>query len=358
MLRAGGLLLAVQLSACGDRSVRRPETAQQTEYLAHESLSFSVVPLKLTVFSDDPALGEPQNLLLSGRRLWIIDRAGEPFLHMLDTATGVVLRSMGRKGEGPGEMQDVITGAVADEDSSAVWLYDPRSILLTRFTEHSFSSSAHQDLTTLSLGDQLDNPAQWPYGFGAGRLLIKDNGVRSRFYVVDSKGQVQLEQRYEPPGPDSLPFALRKAVGGTGLCTRHDGSGFAAYYLYAGRIEYYDRNAQRQRTARVPFPSEEVFRPRSTDGELAHVRERYYYTDCAYGGDYLYALFSGKRRAPNEVSIESQFLHVFDRGGRLRQVLHLDQKVGRIAIDRAGSTLYAGSWSGAVVFRARLPRLR
>jgi hypothetical protein len=278
---------------------------------------------------------------------------------MIDTSSGVLVRSMGRKGEGPGELQAVVSGAVGDEDSSAVWLYDPRSIRLTRFTEFSFSSSAHQDLVTLSLGDQNSNPNQLPSGFGSGRLLISDFGTESsRFYLVDSKGNQIVERRYEPPGHDSVPFELRNAASQAALCTRHDGSGFARAYAYGGMIEYYDRNARAQTGARVPFPSELIFRPRATDGQLEHVRERHYYKGCAYGGEHLYAVFSGKRRVPNEVAIESQFLHVFDSSGKLRQVLHLDRKVGRIAINRAGTTLYAGSYRDALVYRASLPRVR
>jgi hypothetical protein len=253
-------------------------------------------------------------------------------------------------------MQDVVSAAAGDSDSAAVWVYDPRSILLTRFTEFSFSSPRFRDHRILPLGERGSNPALWPHWFGDHRLLLADWGDSLVFRVVDVSGHVLRERGVSPPGPDSLPVTVRRqAVSGSSLCVRADAAEFTMYFRYAGRLVQYDSALQRVREVSVPFPSSERFEVRKS-GDAALAKERFFYMGCSYGGQNVYALFSGKARRPTDRVIDSQAIHVFDAGGNLIRLIVLSIPVSAIAVDRNATTMFATSWNSALVYRMRLSR--
>jgi hypothetical protein len=77
----------------------QPIADSAVKILDHSGLP--VVRLQPDTLSAADALGQPSQLALIGGHLWVADRAEEPFLHLLDTATGQVVKSLGRLGEGP-----------------------------------------------------------------------------------------------------------------------------------------------------------------------------------------------------------------------------------------------------------------
>lgn len=348
------LTLSAHASACAD-SDSAPESAARTISADLGALGIPVDSVSLEVFSRDHAFGSPYIVVLSGEILWVADRAGDPFLHMLDTASGQVLRSVGRRGQGPGEFRDATSLLRADEDSSAVWLYDWRNLMLVRFTRFSYFSAAHRTLRTLSLGDSPLNIGLFPYSFGRDRILIFERDDTPRIYTIDLEGRLLTQQDISPPGVDSISIRQRRrAFNSAGICTRKDGSGFALKYNNAARITLFDARAARLFDFDVPFPSTERFERTQANGELMFVHERDNYRGCAFSGDTLFALYSGAPPVVNGDAEESRQIHVFDGNGRLKRVLVLSTPVAAIELSAATNTLFAVSWSNATVYRARL----
>jgi hypothetical protein len=152
--------------------------------------------------------------------------------------------------------------------------------------------------------------------------------------------------------------ARASATNGSGSCTRPDGRGFAVHYTGAGRIQLYDGDGRLVGLAKVPYPSEEIFKPDPRTRAIVHAPDREYYKDCKYSNRYLFALFKGRRIAdnvPKSPASGSRFVHVFDLDGRLLRVLQLDRPVTKIGINDSGTTLYGASLDEAAVYRFRLP---
>jgi hypothetical protein len=152
------------------------------------------------------------------------------------------------------------------------------------------------------------------------------------------------------------------AVNAAPFCPRRDGSGFAVAYHGFGRVDFYDSTAAKTFSARVPYPSQAQFRMDSVSKRIRFRKPRNHYMGaCEFSGHHLFALYSGRRASAYEnegyAMVEANFVHVFDLNGNLVKVLDLGVGVVSITLDRPGRTLYAASWSDAVVYRFAVPPL-
>jgi hypothetical protein len=152
------------------------------------------------------------------------------------------------------------------------------------------------------------------------------------------------------------------SVSGNALCSRPDASGFAVTYSNFGRLELRDSTGVLGMRVQTPFASEPEFTRSPTTGRLQFRQERDYYRGCAFSGNHLFALFSGRReadfRAGQYEYAEASFVHVFDMRGRLVRVLDLGVGVLMFALDGTGRTMYGTSWSTGQVYRFALPAIQ
>ena len=135
------------------------------------------------------------------------------------------------------------------------------------------------------------------------------------------------------------------------------GRGFAIAYWEAGRVDIYDRTADRLVVAEVPHPAEPQFV--QVGREIRFKPGRHNYSACWTSADHVFALYSGQAVVTSE-SLEDishgQVVHVFDWGsGRMSWALHLDTPVIGISVDQDAGWLYAVSTLDAGVYRFRLP---
>ena len=325
--------------------------------LAHENLAVDVTPLTGSVFSASTRFARLSEIVVAGERLWVADRQGSPFFHVLDTASGMVIRSLGRKGEGPGEFIDVVAMSVADHATSSILAYDWRELRLTVLDPTTLSSPEAEAIRII----QLNLPpmqAIWYYAFGHGRILAFSREPTTGLGILDAEGRPVGKQPYRYPGDSTIPArAWDEAVNGAGVCIRPDGEGFAVPYPSAGRISLYDRDARLVGNVRAPYPTEERFAHDPARGGIAHLPHRVYYGDCTFSDRELFALFNGhlRSRTHGHAAPGSRFVHVFDLEGNLRRVFELDRPPSSIAVNRTGTTLFTGSFEDAMVYRYRIP---
>lgn len=78
--------------------------------------SRDAVVARLVPFAEHALIGEPDDLLARDTLLWVSDRQGEPFLHLLHAQTGVLLRALGRRGAGPGDFAWPVSLVGASQD--------------------------------------------------------------------------------------------------------------------------------------------------------------------------------------------------------------------------------------------------
>ncbi len=101
------LALVVVLAACGSGDHPPPLTQlpDGTPAFSHAGLVTDSLTGHLIVATS--VIGEPRYMAVSGSELWIADRSGDPYLHVVDLIRDSLVLSRGQDGEGPGDFAEV-----------------------------------------------------------------------------------------------------------------------------------------------------------------------------------------------------------------------------------------------------------
>lgn len=305
---------------------------------------------------DDPIVGLPKNLRVSGSRLWMVDAVRDPSLHVFDLSEGVLLSSFGRSGEAPGEFQSTPQiHTIPGDSSGAVWAWDYGLSRLTRLAP----DGPDTDPQTVRVESPAGTDRAWRMIWIADDRVIGIHPSRAhRFSVVHPEtGEVRSSTPGSFLGSDEVPEDLRRqaTMTGFGACG-WPGRGFTMIYFWTGRIELYDLDGRFIRLAEVPTETDAF--ERTEDGDFIHHMERVHYQSCEVYEDRLYALYSGRLYAAfegDEADL-SEYVHVFDWSGSHEDVLRLEPAVSAIAIDPDGR-MFGGSWGDARVYRFDLSEI-
>ena len=356
--RFGGLLflaaLICMVVACdGAPSGNSPYDIDSTRsLLSHQA--FHPVPLAGRRVNSSLILGQPGGLARTGKFLWILDYAQDPFLHVVDLESGDIVRSFGRRGEGPGEFGTMTSINAPDPNGQIVWAFDGR---LQRFTRLSLDAN----LETQPFQAAVQRPAPLlvrALFIQGGRVVGLSSTDSSRFLILDTAGNLLARHKGPLLGPDSIRTEERLRLShGVSLCEMGVDHGFAVAYFAAGRIERHDAGADLVNLFSVPFSSNGLFIRDKVTSALTASRGRYYYRDCKSTRRFVFALFSGRweQAFPPNTSQWSNFVHVFDQSGNLKVVLQLDHTAFGIAVGEGDSTLYTASIEDAAIYQYHLP---
>jgi hypothetical protein len=312
----------------------------------------ALAPVLLTgaVIAGSPAFGMPGMLEIADSILWVLDLSGDPAVHAINLPTAAVLRSEGRRGEGPGEFSSAITVSVQSPDSSAAWVFDVTLQRMTRVVAVA-EQVAYPPTITLD-GHPRVLRAIW---MGASKVVGLTNSDTARVAIFDQTGH-RIVSRGAPllgDAGDPLEARLSASTGFT-LCSRPDGSGFVVVYFGAGRVDFFDSAGVLQHTAQVPFATNGHFLTDSVSHKRVARRVRYYYRDCAIAADNtVFALFAGRSEArfPLGASHQSDFVHVFTPDGTLRTTLRLGHPAEALAITTDARTMFATNTTDGDIYR-------
>ncbi|MEQ9568688.1 MAG: hypothetical protein RLN75_00740, partial [Longimicrobiales bacterium] len=260
------------------------------------------------VLSDSPIIGIPTGLQLAESGLWVLDAAGDPFLHLVDPGTGSVERSFGRLGQGPGEFQGVPFGISVD-DQAYPWAWDIQGSRLTRLTE-TMADSAE---TMLLQGVPTPFHVVWLQG----RIVGVSPSAEARFSLFSADGARIGNVPGRLPGDESIPQRerMRAASSGIGICATPGRLGFALVYFSAGLVEVYDLDGDYRFDLEVPEPSPHPFQE-GEDGAMEFAPTKMHYTSCGASRDHLFAVWSGKRMSAGDEGLAGSVVDVFDTEGK------------------------------------------
>jgi hypothetical protein len=326
---------------------------QALAFFDHADVMPELVGLTGELTNASPVMGRPSRLLVTDNYLWVQDAFGDPALHVLDARTGTHVRSMGRRGEGPGEFGRTSFGLLPDSpENAAVWAFDPANQRLLRFEPHHLPDS-NQPIVRLASSLPIARVFRLPPDRFGG-VTASDS---SRFVLFDNRGNRLRTVPATLLGSEEMPRQERIRASTTNftICVKPDSHAFAIVYGIAGRIDVYDAEAQFMHSVAVPYPSEVEFARDSITNRPVFRSHRRWYMDCAATNSFIYGLFSGRSsRAFSSGEVTSgEFVHVFSWDGVLRGVLKLDQAVRAIAVS-GDSTMYASSLTEAAVYTFRL----
>jgi len=305
-----------------------------------------------------PLFGNVGRLATDGETLWVSDLAGDPFLHVVRVAGGVIAAAVGRIGDGPGDFRSVY-GLIPIRGASSVWVYDVTARRLTLVDSLGRLAEGPHAIIELPASPRFGSVAR----LGDRFVLRATHGSDSaeRLVFVDGGGSVTHRSGEDLLGDASVPERQRQnASANAAMCARPDGTRFAVAFRYAGRIDLRDSVGQLVARAEVPTPTAGDFAD-DAGGQLAWSSNRAFYEDCVASDKFVYALFSGWNaqdpvRGQNlRESNVSKSVHVFDWAGRLVGILTLDQWVTSLALDLERGALLGAATATASVYRFALP---
>lgn len=346
------LLLA---AACRRTSSSWPldHLADGTPAISHANLHPQYPEPHLLV--SDPIIGDPRHLGVQGGRLWIADDKGDPYLDVVNIATGKIALSMGRHGEGPGDFGIVPQFSHRPGDDVGIWAYDEGTTRMTRETGQPADSYAIFDPPGMFVGSVFTY--LW---LGRNRLVGIGDMDTNRIILADTSGRLLALRKTDLLGGDSIPLLARRAASLAFVaCSSPIAKRFAVLYQMGGRIDLFDSTGRFVTHASVPFASngEWAFSPRHKG--LWGQPDWFFYIDCDATSRYLYALFAGHRTdGPHGGRVRAaRYVHVFDWDGHLIKVIGLGHEMSAIAV--SGDTLlFATGQDGDGVFEYRLAGLR
>lgn len=359
MLRAWMVAVSLSVSGVGAQTPVRPYVPPDYPGMLSDRFpptlphtGVRVTKLAGDLLVSEPAIGRPSKMVIQGRRLWVGDHAGDPYLHVIDLDSGRLVRSLGRAGQGPGDFRSVAQLSLRPGDTSGVWVFDLDQRRLTRVP------STGAGVRTIIQSGAEGRPLRMGW-LSPSRLLVIGLTDSARVVLADATGAPRTIRPGPLLGRAEIPMQKRiNASNGLQVCVRPEGDTFGIGYVNAARVELYDGAGGFLALMRGPaWGLNQGDFVRNERGEWGSPPVRYYYRGCYGTSRYYYGLFAGRTEAAGPEgtrSWDSPYVHVFDWTGTLRNVLELDEFAEAVAVD-GDSVLYAGGGAMEGIYKYRLP---
>lgn len=337
-LRIAGIvvLACVCATGCGREA---PAGQHGPGELDHSTLD--PVDLKGRLLAAGDYLGAPTEVAALGDRLLVIDAMSDSVLHLIDAQSGGHLRSLGRRGEGPGEYRGAWSLARESGRPHEAWVYDVQLGRLTRVDLRPNAPAPAQAEIVRIQGDALAMQPVWVQDSLLASLSLSTRG-RLSFFGAD--GVFRRAAGPLPQGDGEVPPAiLQQAWTGT-LASNPRTGRLAVVTRHADRVEIYHPDGTPVRKVRGPFGFDPHFTVARVQGQPVMApgdAMRFGYTDAEPTANEIYALFSGRtNEAFKGASSFARYVHVYDWQGELKRVYRLDSDVLTIALSPDGTRLY------------------
>lgn len=330
-------LLVAALVGCGAEGGGRPGDGAT----AGEDVALRGRPL-----TDTLALGLPMAVLEMGGKLVVQDMATVDAVQVFD-ADGRRIASTGREGSGPGEFTDPLDAFTRPGHPGEFWVFDSRIARLTPYGLNAFALGSTPrpsgEAVTLSPPFVFETP-RWLDDSTLVALDPMMSPGEGRFALFGADGARRRSVGAPPPGPERIPSLVRQQAYGGYIAVHPRRPVFVLASRYAGRLEVYGRDGGLVDRMQVPEAFEPDFSAARDGVNMVRGPQfRFGYVDVAVTADRILGLYSGHRfeGGPDDRAHLGDQVHFFDWQGRFLGAVRLDAGATRIAVDPAGSRLYA-----------------
>jgi hypothetical protein len=338
-LRTAGTLVVLACTCatgCGKESLPTQYGPGELDYAG-----LHPVNLKGQLLATGDYFGAPAEIAVLGDRLLVVDALSDSVLHVIDARSGAHVRSLGRRGEGPGEYRVAWSLARESGRPDQAWVYD---IQLGRLTRVDLGRNAAPPAQPEMVRIQGEALATQPVWVQDSLLVTPSLSPRGRLSFFGADGVFRRAAGPVPQGSDGVPPAiLQQAWMGT-LASNSRTGWLAMVTRHADQLEIYRPDGTLVRKVRGPFRFDPQFTVEQVQGQpVMAVSDamRLGYTDAESTGDEIYALFSGRtNEAFKSAAAFARYVHVYDWQGELKRVYRLDSAVLTIALSPDGKRLY------------------
>ena len=273
---------------------------------------------------------DPTHINVVGKKLVILDFESDSVGHILAAPSGERVRSFGRRGSGPGAFRGAWS-VVNHPSDSAGYVYDLtlRSLRSIGDSPVSGEIKLASPATLTDVGFINDTLLVGPVQAGAHRLAFFNRGgglVRFTGTLPTQIEGVSLQAQQQSYQSSLVLAPLRDR--------------FALLNRFAGRGQIYSSDGELADTLKSPAPFDPRFEEKN--GRMTPLPETRYGYIAGSGTDALiFALFSGRDGRGTAPVSQADIVHVFDWSGKFINGYRLGADVVSIAVDPAGTHLYA-----------------
>jgi hypothetical protein len=305
------------------------------------------------------ALALPTRMRRVGPYLVVLDRYAERKVHLFDAATGALLASAGRDGDGPAELR-VPWSVKPDPEGEGFWVLD---VGLARLAHYRIERPASG---TAVLAPDRTLRLETPAPLTDFTLLADGSVLASGFFPEGRFADFAPDGRFRgplgalPEADGDVPAGVLLQAWQGRMSDFAGGSRIAIAYRHAGRLGVFDSSGRQVREIAGPFDFAPVFQVGAGERGPAMVAGddfRLGYVDLAVSDRYLLGLFSGRTvgRAGPDAAF-GRHVHVFDWEGRLVAAFELEADAIAIELGPDGTELLAVGHDPVPSIRAyRLP---
>lgn len=301
--------------------------------------------LTARVLDDSDTLAMPGDLAVVGEHLVLINDRADSLIRVYHAETGALRRSFGRHGRGPGEFESGWSLDPVPGSRTAFWIYDLNLQRLTHVdlaTDFVPGGTYRDRIVTLQGGGAPTSPVWLSDSLFLSPGYYNEPGRLAHFAAT---GRMLRVVGDPPPGDADVPLAVRQHAYQSTARPNPARTLVAVATRHADRLDIYRPDGTRVASAARPAEFEPVYRVARAAGRPTMATGddlRFGYVDLATTERYIYALYSGLRRAdaPGRANF-GRVVRVFDWNAKLVRTLELDQPVLSIAADPADRRLYA-----------------
>lgn len=310
--------------------------------LAHTGLAVEVLDHELLTQTDQLAL--PYKAAVIDQYLVVIDLGADSVLHVIDRMSGNLVRSFGRRGEGPGEFKGIWSLDRSPEHRFGVWVFD---IGLLRSTyldvKHVLGDSTRYRFRSVNFVSEA--ALTGPVRTADGRFVSLGFYTQGRLGVFDAEGVQGTTLGELPPASEKIRPSDRQHAFQATLAIHPRRHLLAAVLRHGSQLEIYHADGSLLKRVDGPLPIQIEtninFSGRRSGFRLTD-HSRYGYVDAVASDKFIFALFSGRLLGAFRTRATfGRYVHVFDWQGQLKRVLELDSDAIAIAIDSEATVLYS-----------------
>lgn len=291
-------------------------------------------------------LDQPTQLAVAADRLVVLDRSA-PKVHTFRLPGGERLASFGQNGEGPGEFRSARHVQPVPGHPQDVWIYDFGVRRMTRLRFGADPVPQVQEVVNLDAGGGVFLHPVWLTDTTMVVSGIFPRHSGGRLLLTDRAGGVirMVGRAPSHPGAGAIPTTVLQHAYEGPVAVKPDRSRFAIATRQADRLEVFDSDGAQI----ASVVGSTGFLPRFEVNERAAGVSmsigddlRVGYVDLASTDERIYALFSGSLARDAGASVFfGREIHVFDWSGKMVTRLRLDEPALTIAVDPAGTRLFA-----------------
>lgn len=350
VIRRSGIYAALLACVVGCGPAELPEhSVTRVEFTVDTVATYTLEGRSLV---DPDVLGDPDDIVVaSSDRLLVVDDKAEKPLLVFDRFSGDLLKSAGAFGSGPGEVSghsklDVKTG------KSEGWVLDIIYQSLTYVHLDTLVATgflSHRSTRFGNSGGVVLNSAQMADGSILGWGVHPVEGLA----MFDSSGAFEGAFGNAPPGADNVSMAIRNHAWRQTLRTSPDAERLVAAYYNADRLDIYDSGVLTHIVNGPEFFEPVYIADETPRGQMLALQpdNRSGYVDVEVTEEFIYALYSGKKRDETSLGTErGAYFLVFDWTGRPMGRLNVSGSPSFMTVSADNSELY-------VIFKSPVPQI-